>query len=159
MKLRALLPTVLLLVVGVVACGDDSPTGPISPEDAEFNPGLNIDLATFTELPSGVYIKTEVEGTGAEAAPGDVVTVSYELRLISNTIADASPPNLSFTLGSGRVIAGFDIGVTGMQVGEERRFIVPAELGYGAQRVGPIAPNSVLVFAVTLVSIEGPGTS
>jgi len=85
MKLRALLPTVLLLVVGVVACGDDSPTGPISPEDTEFNPGLNIDLATFTELPSGVYIKTEVEGTGAEAAPGDVVTVSYELRLISNS--------------------------------------------------------------------------
>lgn len=154
MKLRTLLPTTaLLLSIGLAGCSDDSPTGPISPADTEFNPALNIDLATFTELPSGVYVKTEAEGTGAAAEAGNQVTVRYELRLASNTLVDASPPDLSFVLGGGGVIQGFDIGVTGMRVGEQRRFIVPAERGYGAQRVGPIPPNSVLVFNVTLIAL------
>jgi len=153
MKLRHLLPTSLLLVTALAACSDDSITGPRTPDDVEFNPALNIDLATFERLPSGVYIKTEATGEGPAAESGDQVTVRYELRSTANTLLDSSPPDLSFILGAGQVIPGFDIGVTGMQVGEQRRIIIPSELGYGGQQVGPIQPNSVLIFTVTLIAL------
>ena len=42
-----------------------------------------------------------------------------------------------------------------MCIGEERRLTIPPEMGYGAQSVGPIPANSVLVFETKLVGIKG----
>jgi len=141
----------------LAACGGDSGTGPLSPEDVQFNPALGIDLADFERLPSGVYIRTVAAGSGDAVASGDRVVVDYALRLVDNSLVESSPPALDFTLGSGRVIPGFDIGVTGMRVGEERRIIIPSALGYGGQRAGAIPPNSVLIFDVSLTSVGGAG--
>jgi len=153
MKLRTL-PVVLLLLFApaFVACSSSSPTGPRTPEDVTFNPALGIDLAEFDRLPSGVYIKTDVEGDGPAVAAGNQVTVNYELRLVDNSLLEASPPSLSFVLDDGRVIPGFDIGVTGMRLGEQRRIIIPSNLAYGAGGQGAIPPNAVLIFDVTLIA-------
>jgi FK506-binding protein 2 len=64
---------------------------------------------------------------------------------------------LDFELGAGRVIKGWDEGLKDMCVGEKRRLIIPAHLGYGARTVGPIPANSVLVFETELVGIKGVG--
>jgi len=144
------------LGVALVALGacSSSATGPTTPEDVTFNPSLGIDLATFTELPSGVYIKTETEGEGDPVEEGRV-TVSYEARLVSGTVADPGNAPLSFEIGASprQVIQGFEIGVTGMRLGEERRIIIPSNLAYGSSGSGPIPPNAVLIFRVTLLSI------
>ncbi len=39
--------------------------------------------------------------------------------------------NLTFSIGSGSVIKGFDDGVLGMRVGDVRRIVVPSDKGYG----------------------------
>ena len=62
---------------------------------------------------------------------------------------------LSFPLGAGRVIKGWDEGVAGMKVGGKRQLRVPPDLGYGPQGAGGvIPPNATLIFDVELVEVS-----
>jgi FKBP-type peptidyl-prolyl cis-trans isomerase len=99
-----------------------------------------------------------IVGTGAEAKPGDTVTVQYVLATYSSgkviQSSWTSQP-FSFTLGEGQVIKGWDEGVAGMKVGGRRELIIPPALGYGANSPGSgIAANDTLVFVVDLLKVN-----
>jgi len=106
-------------------------------------------------------MKTEIlkEGTGEAAKNGDKVSVHYTGWLENGTKFDSSIDRgtpFEFTLGTGQVIQGWDLGVAGMKVGEKRKLTIPAELGYGAQGAGGvIPPNATLIFEVELLDIYG----
>lgn len=72
----------------------------------------------------------------AQAKQGDVVAVNYTGRLKDGTVFDSNEGGdpLSFTLGTGQVIAGFDEAVTGMEVGEVKTATIPSDDAYGARR-------------------------
>ena len=97
-------------------------------------------------------------GTGAAAAPGQRAVVHYVGMLPNGTKFDSSRDRgkpFSFTIGAGEVIRGWDMGITGMLVGETRRMQIPPELGYGAQGSPPvIPPNSPLIFEVELLEAQ-----
>ena len=91
------------------------------------------------------------------AQNGDTVDVHYTGKLQDGTVFDSSIPRgapISFTLGAGQVIAGWDQGILGMTVGEKKTLTIPPELGYGAQDHGPIPGGSTLIFDVELVAIH-----
>ena len=72
------------------------------------------------------------------AKAGDTVMIHYTGTLDDGTQFDSSEGRdpLEVTLGSGQVIKGFDDGVTGMSVGEEKTIHIPCEDAYG-----PINPE------------------
>jgi FKBP-type peptidyl-prolyl cis-trans isomerase len=103
-------------------------------------------------------------GTGVAAdaltTPGKTPTVAYTLYLYDQRVADKkgtrvdSSTGYTFELGRGRVIAGFETGVTGMKVGGKRTVTVPASLAYGTTGSGPVPPNAALVFDIELLKVE-----
>jgi peptidylprolyl isomerase len=98
------------------------------------------------------------QGAGAESKNGDALTVDYVGTLEDGTKFDSSIDRgtpFSFTLGVGQVIVGWDEGMVGMKVGEERKLTIPASLGYGAGGVPGVIPgNATLIFDVTLLKIN-----
>jgi FKBP-type peptidyl-prolyl cis-trans isomerase len=84
--------------------------------------------------------------------------VHYVGTLTNGTVFDSSRASnqpFTFRLGVGQVIQGWDLGVPGMRVGGKRKLTIPPGLAYGNQQVGPIPPNSTLIFEIELLSIVG----
>lgn len=97
-------------------------------------------------------------GTGAVVKPGDTVTAIYTGAVASSGVifdsnADIGQP-AQFSLS--QVIAGWTDGLPGMKVGGERRLLIPAAAGYGANPPAgsPIPPNADLVFDITLLATK-----
>lgn len=108
--------------------------------------------------PTELTIEEHSVGDGQEALPGMRVNVDYVGVAWSNGGEfDASwnrGEPLSFKLGAGEVIQGWDTGVAGMKVGGRRTITIPPELGYGARGAGgAIGPNETLIFTVDLRSV------
>jgi FKBP-type peptidyl-prolyl cis-trans isomerase 2 len=68
-----------------------------------------------------------------QAKKGDNVSVHYTGKFADGVIFDSSKGRepLSFTLGEGHVIKGFDDAVTDMKIGDLKEFTVAPEEGYG----------------------------
>lgn len=98
------------------------------------------------------------EGSGAAVKNGDVAVVHYVGTLVDGTKFDSSIDRdtpLSFNLGAGEVIAGWEQGIVGMKIGEKRRLFIPPSLGYGSAGAGGvIPPNASLIFEVKLLEIQ-----
>ena len=108
-------------------------------------------------LEGGVQMKDNQIGSGAEAVAGSRVLVHYTGMLQDGTVFDSSRDRdpFEFTLGSGDVIKGWDIGVAGMRVGGTRSLAIPPALAYGAQGMGDaIPPNAPLCFDVELLAVQ-----
>lgn len=145
----------VLLTIGA-ACGSTAPQ-PVRVEETAFADTLDVDLARFTRLPDGVYVRDSIVGTGAVLAGGQTVDVRFTGHLASGraiAARGAAETPYRFALGTGAVIAGWDSGLPGMRVGGVRRLVVPPSLGYGASDYGGVPGNSVLVFTIEAVSIR-----
>lgn len=109
------------------------------------------------KLMEGLEIEEIKVGTGKEAKSGTTVSVHYTGKLKNGTKFDSSVDRgipFEFPLGAGRVIQGWDKGVAGMKEGGKRKLTIAPALGYGSQAVGPIPPNSTLVFEVELLAVK-----
>lgn len=113
---------------------------------------------TPVTLPSGLTITDTKIGDGNEVTTGSRVSIKYVGKLDNGTVFDATGRHnnqpLEFVVGSGGVIPGMDQGVMGMKVGGKRDIVIPPDLGYGDDDMGPIPPNSTLHFSITLESSE-----
>ena len=109
--------------------------------------------------PAELVLEDITVGDGVEAVAGAVISAHYVGKSWSNGRQfDASWDRgeaLSFPLGAGRVIQGWDQGIVGRKVGGRRKITIPPELGYGPYGAGGvIGPNETLVFVVDLVAVN-----
>jgi peptidylprolyl isomerase len=110
----------------------------------------------YVTTASGLKYLDLAEGSGAEPQTGQTVSVHYIGTLEDGTKFDSSRDRgrpFQFKLGAGQVIKGWDEGIASMKVGGRRQLIIPPDLGYGSRGIGPIPPNSTLVFDVELLEV------
>lgn len=114
--------------------------------------------ADMISTASGLQYQDTLVGSGATAKPGDTVSVHYTGTLTDGTKFDSSLDRnqpFEFTIGAGRVIAGWEEGLVGMNVGGKRKLVIPPALGYGAAGAGGvIPPNATLFFEIELLAIK-----
>ena len=155
-----------LVATVATACGDDGEEATATPS-ASLTPSVSGTEAAGgppavsgepTTTASGLqFIDVEVGG-GASPQTGQTVVVHYTGWLVDGTKFDSSVDRgqpLSFIIGTGKVIKGWDEGVATMKVGGKRRLIIPPELGYGATGYPGVIPgNAQLIFDVELIEIR-----
>jgi FKBP-type peptidyl-prolyl cis-trans isomerase FkpA len=129
------------------------------------SPPGNGEPAAPAEAPPELHIIELAAGEGEAISAGRTAVVHYTGWLFDPEAEDRKGTKFDssvdrgqafrFPLGAGRVIAGWDQGVEGMRVGQQRRLIIPPELAYGSRGAGRvIPPNATLVFDVELLGIE-----
>ncbi len=132
--------------------------GPAPVQVAQTAAQAPIDGIPVVTTASGLKYWVLREGDGPVAATGQTAAVHYTGWLADGTKFDSSLDRgqpLEFVLGQGRVIKGWEEGVTGMRVGERRRLEIPPSLGYGERGAGGrIPPGATLVFEVELLGIR-----
>lgn len=117
------------------------------------------DFPTAYTSKSGLMYVNRAPGTGA-ASPmvGDTVVAQYSGKLLDGTPFDSSYAHgapLTFQVGVGKVIKGWDEAFLTMKRGARRTLIVPYWLAYGETGRPPlIGPRATLVFDVELVDFH-----
>jgi len=109
----------------------------------------------------GGVIKTIVnEGTGLTINDGYEIKLNYQGKLNDGRIFDSSLTRkkpFSFTLGEGKVISGWEIGIKSMKVGEKAKFYISSKYGYKKKGIPPIIPpNADLFFEIEIINAVRP---
>lgn len=107
---------------------------------------------------SGLKYTDIKEGSGAVASNGKKVMVHYVGTLENGKVFDSSMDKnqpLTFTLGSGEMIPGFDEGILNMKVGGRRKLVIPPNLAWGPEGAqGVIPPNATVIFDIELLDVK-----
>ncbi len=123
----------------------------------QFAEDLATKKAQAKEDESGLKILIEKEGTGRKPKAGELVSVHYTGYLTDGTKFDSSYDRgqpITFPVGKGRVIAGWDKGIMQLKEGTKAILFIPPYLGYGERGAGRvIPPNAELIFEVELVKV------
>lgn len=102
---------------------------------------------------SGLGIKILTQGDGELPESGQQVEVHYAGYLEDGTKFDSSfdrDKTYKFILGQGRVIKGWDEGISKLKKGSVAWLRIPPELGYGSRGAGTIPPNATLYFKIEM---------
>lgn len=158
-------PFAIIAVAGLclVGCGKTDQPGSVA--GASTNPPAAAAAAAapansssdMTTTASGLKYQVLKHGTGTVSPKAsDTVEVHYEGKLLNGTVFDSSIARgqpATFPLNA--VIPGWTEGLQLMKAGDKFKFVIPANLAYGAESPSPaIPPNSTLVFEVELLSIH-----
>lgn len=123
-----------------------------------FNNWVKQNYPTAQKTESGLWYIIEQEGTGPKAAKQRSVSVHYTGMLTDGTFFDSSREReqpITFTLGIGKVIKGWDEGIALLSPGGKARLIIPYNLAYGEQGRPPIIPaKAPLIFDVELLEVK-----
>ena len=125
-------------------------------------PGIAGAVEGFKTTESGLQYKDLKEGDGAVPGAGQTVKVHYtgwlndfdDLDGKFDSSYDRGKP-LTFAVGTGRVIKGWDEALLTMKVGGTRRVIIPPNIGYGSKGAGGIIPGgATLYFEMKLLGLQ-----
>lgn len=112
-----------------------------------------------TAAPTDLRVEILEQGDGAEVQTGQTIVVNYLGQVWNGDVFDNSydrGSTISFPIGVGMVIAGWDQSLVGQKIGTRLLVSIPAPLGYGDRGVpqAGIRGGDTLVFVVDVVGVE-----
>jgi FKBP-type peptidyl-prolyl cis-trans isomerase len=123
-------------------------------------------LTIFALMPVRPGIVDLKEGAGLSLQAGDDVEVHYVGRLGGSKLSywlnwgkefDSSRGRnapITFTVGGGQLIRGWELGMIGVKAGGLRKLVIPSSEGYGSKGMPPmIPPNSTLIFEIEVLKV------
>jgi len=141
-------------------------------------------VAAFTGCSNNSEIKTtesglkyfdETVGEGRVAKVGDLISIHFKGWIVmdsTNLFSDWTKDStrlpyligdsqrqgqvVRFVLGEDDFIKGTDEGIVGMEPNGKRMIVIPSELAYGKQGMGPVPPNADLKVLIELLDVKDP---
>ncbi len=135
-------------------------------------PSVTVDQKTGTptiKIPSSkppqkMVVQTLIQGDGAKVSKGPMVAhyvgvVWPSGRIFDSSWAKGSPP--TFTLGEGKVLAGWDDGLIGQRVGSQVMLILPPDKAFGVagKPEKGIKGTDTVVFVVDILDTSAATTT
>lgn len=167
--MRTCLPFIAFSVVcsAIVGCGG-RPQSVASARRPAATPAIASPATTDPAKPawpevvisnSGLRYRDTKVGPGDEVRVGDSVTIHYKGwldngKVFGKTKKTGGKP-MTFRVGEGEVIPGWDEGLVGMHVGGIRELTIPPSLGYGDRAYGKIPANSTLHMRIFVIKVDG----
>jgi FKBP-type peptidyl-prolyl cis-trans isomerase len=150
MHKKVFILSIILINLSLLSCNQ----GKNNSGSFSFKP-FNVKGLDTLKTASGLkYILVKANSKGNLPVNGKEVAVHYTGFFTNGKVFDSSVQRgeaLSFTIGVGGVIKGWDEGIALLHEGEKARLIVPYDLGYGIDGSGSIPPMSTLIFDVELI--------
>ena len=158
-KIFAVLAVAAIVFASITTLGGDdtvsgSPAGlPAVTANAGEAPTITPPTGT---PPATLQTQDIIVGTGTEILPTSTLTVHYTLMTWSNgaLVESSWSSGQPATFPLSGVIAGWQEGLPGAQVGGRRLLVIPADKGYGPNGSGPIGPNETLIFVVDIITVS-----
>lgn len=123
-------------------------------ELAEF---MSKNKITTAPSPSGlVFVETQAGKADVTLVDGDTVYINYTGKFLDGKVFDESISRgapISFPLGIGMVVPGWEEGIKMMHPGSKANFILPSKIAYGKMGNYGIPPFTTLTFEMELVKI------
>jgi FKBP-type peptidyl-prolyl cis-trans isomerase FkpA len=150
-----------MLVIGLASCTkDNSNQQPVvdpavqakADDDAIVGYLATHTTITATKDATGLYYQVVEPGTGAAITDNSTLVVSYASKGLNDVQIEAND-NVTFKLST--LIPGWRIGLPKIKNGGKIVMLVPSGLAYGPYGSGRIPPNTVIVFTVTVKSVDG----
>jgi len=108
-------------------------------------------------IAAGVWYGPVEYGSGLKPEEGDLVLISYELKLLDGKNIMSVPPSNpeTFVLGKSEVISGLEKGVSRMRENERARLILSPQAAYGTfGDMEEIPPSAILIFQIHLLKVK-----
>tara|TARA_Y100001970_G_scaffold8326_1_gene9692 strand:+ start:19548 stop:20552 length:1005 start_codon:yes stop_codon:yes gene_type:complete len=109
----------------------------------------------MTQTSSGLWYKIIKNSIKPKPKNGEMVKVHYTGMLLNGEVFDSSYSRnmpIEFILGTGRVIKGWDEGISLIPIGASAKLVIPSGLAYGERGAGGvIPPNSTLIFEIEVI--------
>ena len=160
--MKHLLATLIVLTL-FISCKnkEEEKVAPVKEETVDYVAKNNQEITDYIaknnlkaqKTESGLYYVINEPGTGTQPTATSNVTVAYKGSFIDGTVFDQSGPE-GISFGLDQVIKGWTEGIPLLKTGGSGILLVPSNLGYGNETMGPIPGGSALIFEVKLISVN-----
>ena len=145
---------ITLAIVIFASCSkNDTPTDYVTQNDTDIQTYITDNNLNAQKSSTGLYYVIEEEGSGEQPTQNNNVTVAYKGYFLNGSVFDQSNAN-GATFNLRQVIPGWTEGITYFKEGGKGKLLIPAHLGYGNNNYNGIPGGSVLIFDITLISIN-----
>lgn len=135
-------------------------SGEAATQIAEVEKYMSAKKVSAEKVGNGVFVAINQAGAGNAVQPGDNITVKYKGRILRNDSV-FQENQITFPVGIGEVIAGWDEGLLKFKKGGKGTIYIPGFKAYGKNpREGsPFKPNDALIFDVEIIDVAPKGTA